>query len=562
MKTDATLILFRWRGAVIKNSFLRLGRDRWIRWVMIAVLAVLFVIGDYLFFYRIIQYLDRLPRQVGVELIVQLMNVVFLTLLVMALFSSLIVALSVFYLSRDLELLHSTPAPVGSVINTRLSQTVANSSWMILLFSLPVFSAYGNYFEVSSGYYFFLVCGIIPFIVIPCAFGVLAIMALMRYFPTRKAHQVLSLLGLVFLVGLVVYLRFLSPEKFFGKDVSDEMIMMFVDQLKAPDYPFLPSSWITIGLTGWVQGRVREALFSLGYLYLAMIALVLTVKFVGNRIYFEGWRLSQEVRSAPPKNNNTVSRQGSWLGKMPLTPVCRALLVKDVRVFMRDPEQWSQIFILLALIVVYIFNIMNLPLEHIVLKNVVSVLNIGLIGFVLSALISRFVFSATSIEGKKIWTVCTAPVNMSEFLWGKFILFFPPLLLVAELLVVVSNYLLQVDPYVMWVSVVGVFLITVGLVGLGLGLGAMYPMFDHENISEISAGAGGILFMVLSLSFVGAFLVLVSRPMYVHFNERFLAKAVGGLDVPLCYTLIVLLSLAVAVMPVQRGIHALRKMEF
>ncbi|MEE9258983.1 MAG: hypothetical protein V3U37_05535 [Nitrospinaceae bacterium] len=561
MNSSPTQALFRWRGAILRNYFLRPNRDRVFRWTMIAVLTTLFIAGDYIFFFRIIRYLDGLPLQVGEELIVQLLNVVFLTLFMMTLFSSLIVSLSVFYLSSDLELLHSLPAPVSSVINTRFFQTGVNSSWMILLFSMPIYVAYGNFFQVSGEYYLYLALAIVPFITIPCALGVLGIMALMRYFPTRKAHQVLSLLGLVFLVGLVVYLRFLSPEKFFGKEVSDEMIMLFVEQLRVPDYAFLPSSWITFGLTRWVEGEVQPALVKLVYLYAAMGGLLAAVRWVGNKIYFDGWRITQEVRGAPPEQ--AVNRKKSfWLDRVPMSSAHRALLTKDIRMFLRDPEQWSQMFILLALVIVYIFNIMNLPLDHIVLKNVVSVLNIGLVGFVMSALISRFVFSAPSIEGRRIWIICTAPVDMGKFMWSKFLLFFPPLLVVAELLVVASNHLLQVDPYVMRVSVIAVFLITGGLVGLGLGLGAMYPMFDHENISQIATGTGGILFMILSLSFVGAVLMIGARPMYVHFNERFLFKSIGGVDVPLCYTLIVLLSLAVTVLPVQRGIRALQRMDF
>ena len=37
------------------------------------------------------------------------------------------------------------------------------------------------------------------------------------------------------------------------------------------------------------------------------------------------------------------------------------ILSKDIKVFVRDPEQWSQLFILLALVCVYVFNIMYHP---------------------------------------------------------------------------------------------------------------------------------------------------------------------------------------------------------
>jgi len=146
---------------------------------------------------------------------------------------------------------------------------------------------------------------------------------------------------------------------------------------------------------------------------------------------------------------------------------------------------------------------------------------------------------------------------MQKFLAGKFWMFFPPLLFIAELLVVVSNQLLEVDAYVMRVSIIGVFLLTLGLTSLGLGLGTLYPKFDHENIAEISSSAGGVLFMILALSYIGLVLMLGARPLYVHFNEKFLFKSLGGLEVPVCYTLIFILTWAIAHIPLRLGIRSL-----
>ena len=336
---------------------------------------------------------------------------------------------------------------------------------------------------------------------------------------------------------------------------------MFVESLKVPDYKFLPTSWISYGLTSWVGGDFKVALMQSLYLYSTAFGGLAVLWATGRKIYFAGWTLVQEASHAPLAKKESLKSGFSLWKKLPIGPTQRALLEKDMKIFRRDPEQWSQIFILCALVFVYIFNIMNLPLNNIVLKNVISVLNIGLIGFVLSALVSRFVFSATSLEGKSMWAIYTAPVEMKKFLWSKFWMFCPPLVFIAEFLLIVSNYILQVDAYVMNVSFIGVFLITVGLVGMGIGLGAVYPSFDHDNISEIPAGTGGILFMTMSLGFIGLILMLVGRPMYVHFNEKFLLKSLGGIDVPICYALIFILSLTAACLPIQRGINALNKMD-
>ena len=101
--------LLKYRLKAFANGFKGLGFKKAMRPISILTLGTLFVIGDYWFFHRVIVYLDGLPSRVGDELIVQLINLVFITLFMMVLFSCLIVSLSVYYLSRDLELLHSLP---------------------------------------------------------------------------------------------------------------------------------------------------------------------------------------------------------------------------------------------------------------------------------------------------------------------------------------------------------------------------------------------------------------------------------------------------------------------
>jgi ABC-2 type transport system permease protein len=157
-----------------------------------------------------------------------------------------------------------------------------------------------------------------------------------------------------------------------------------------------------------------------------------------------------------------------------------------------------------------------------------------------------------------MWAIYTSPLRMERFLLGKFIMYFPPLLFIGELLVVVSNWLLQVDAYVMQVSIVGVFFITIGVVGMAVGMGAMYPKFKYENISEISSGTGGILFIISSLIYVGLVLVLGARPMYVHFTQIFVGGA-DDLEVMSFYALVIALSFYVAIEPMRRGIRYLKE---
>jgi ABC-2 type transport system permease protein len=543
----------------MKNHLVHPAPDKWGRWGLIGILGSLFFVANYAFFYRMIRYLDELPFRVGEELIFQLLNVIFLTLFVMVLFSAIIASLSIYYISSDLDFLHAQPVSTGSIIRVRFVQTLVNASWVVLIFAFPIFLAYGYYFEVNAGYYLYLMVSLPPFVVIPTLLGVLGIMVLMWFFPTDKAYQILSFMGLFYLACMIAFFRFLSPEKFFDKKVSDEAIIAFVESLKMPEFGFHPSSWITIGISSWTDQQTGTALWQLFYLYAAAAVLGGLFWWISRKIYFGSWRAYQEVKSAPrDKVSKTGTQKPFWLNALPFSTGQKGLFHKDLIVFSRDPSYWSQLFILAALVVVYIFNIVNLPLDNVVLKNVVSVLNVGLVGFVLSALASRFVFSTTSLEGNKMWTIYTSPLRMESFLLGKFIMYFPPLLFIGELLVIVSNMLLQVDAYVMKVSIVGIFFITIGVVGMAVGMGAMYPKFKYENISEISSGTGGILFIISSLIYVGLVLILGARPMYVHFTQVFVGGA-DDLEVMSFYVLVIILSFYVAIEPMRRGIRSLKE---
>ena len=134
---------------------------------------------------------------------------------VMVLFSAIIASLSIYYISSDLDFLHSQPTSKDSIVRVRFVQTLINASWVVLIFAFPIFLAYGYYFNVNLGYYFYLLASLPPFVVIPTLLGITGIMVLMKLFPTEKAYQILSFLGLFFLAWMIIFFRFLSPKKFF-----------------------------------------------------------------------------------------------------------------------------------------------------------------------------------------------------------------------------------------------------------------------------------------------------------------------------------------------------------
>jgi ABC-2 type transport system permease protein len=192
---------------------------------------------------------------------------------------------------------------------------------------------------------------------------------------------------------------------------------------------------------------------------------------------------------------------------------------KDIRTFLRDTTQWSQLFLLGALIVVYLYNFKVLPLDRSpmpagTIRTLVSFANLGLAGFVLSAIAIRFAFPAVSLEGKAFWILQTSPISLRSLLWSKFWLNFVPLLVLGEVLVFLSNLLLRVPSWMMFLSLITIFLMTVGIAAIGVGVGAMYPKFDFDNAAEIPTSFGGAVCMMVSIAFVGVMVMIEAWPIY------------------------------------------------
>jgi len=555
------LLLNRVRGRILYNSITRASRRQRQGMALLALITLLFVAGDFFFFRRIIAYLLSLPDEISDLLIPQFLMVICLTFFSMLVFSNIIASISTFYLSKDLDLLISSPVGMRDIFMARYLLTTVNSSWMFLIFGVPIFLALGQCSGAGVGYYVGVAFTVVPFILIPSCLGILLTIVLMRFFPARKTYQFLTVIGLVFMGILVMFFRFLQPEKFLGKKVPMEEIQRFVENLKIPSYGFLPSTWATKALQLGTKGDYGEMAWWIAVAWAAALALMALDTFVVSRIYYKGWSIAYTGRSGiqARRKSRFYPRLERLLGF--LSAPLRAIILKDIRVFWRDPSQWTQIFMLGALVAVYIFNIRSLPMESLFLKNFVSVMNIGLAGVVLAAVALRFVFSSVSTEARSFWLIKSAPLDFSKYLWTKFFFYLMPLLILAETLVVASNLFLDVDPFLMAVSGGGIFFITVGLTGLGIGLGAVYPVFEHDNIAEIGASTGAVYYMIISLAYVGVIVMFGLRPVWVYFSQKFLSREVGGAEVYFCYAVIVALTALVTVLPIRWGAAALKRDE-
>lgn len=513
------------------------------------------------FFWITWQALDY--EELGEYLIRMGLSWLFLTFLSFVAFSAVVSALSTCFLSEDLRLLLAAPIPIRTLFYSRFAKTAAQSSWMVVAFMIPVLLGVGLARCAGPVYYVTGLLTLIPFVMIPSAIGTMVTLLLVNVFPARRARDILMLMGLLFAVVLVLLLRFLQPERLLRVQALPE-IADFFRALQSPVTPLLPSFWAGESLFAGLQAGIDW--MHLAALWTTALALTVIARITFERFYFPGWSKAQEARKARFTHLRFVE---DALRRLPVPLAGRSLVVKDLKVFLRDTAQWSQLLLLVALSAVYLYNFRVLDLERIpymstFIKNAYAFVNLGLAAFVLSAVSVRFVFPAVSAEGPAFWIVRTAPTSMSAFLWSKFWMGLVPVLLLAETLTILSNRFLGVATVLQWVDAVAIFFMTWALVGLAAGMGACYPRFRAENLTQVAGSYGGIAFMVLSVGFIVVEIALVGWP-----TSIYLWHGYHSTRMPLNQQLLVgsslllaaLLSVLMFWISMRRGVRALENME-
>ncbi len=218
---------------------------------------------------------------------------------------------------------------------------------------------------------------------IPSALGALVTLGLVSVFPARRARDLLMLMGLLFAVAIVMLLRFIRPERLLDVQSLPDVTAFFAT-LQSPVTPFLPSFWAGESLFAG-PARAGPTSLHLGALWTTALAFTVLARAAYGRHYFAAWSKAQEARKA--RFTRLARPRARSCAGCRSPPARRALLVKDVKVFLRDTTQWSQLLLLVALALVYVYNFRVLDLDRIpymsrVIKNAYAFVNLAMAAFV------------------------------------------------------------------------------------------------------------------------------------------------------------------------------------
>ncbi|MEM9598088.1 MAG: hypothetical protein AAGD06_27750 [Acidobacteriota bacterium] len=492
----------------------------------------------------------------------RLLSMLALTVFVLLTFSNVLIAYATLYRAREMPFLVQSPISVTSLFLGRFVECVSFSSWASAFLGAPVMLAYGLESGAPPLFYAALAAFYVPFVVIPAAVGSIVAMAMVRLL-VQLEHRATAFGGAG--VGLLVALFSIFRGRVDAPDLSDPTALQGVlEVLGRTQSPFLPSQWLAGGVLAAATGDASEALFQ--FLLLASTALLLLwlATLAADAWLHRGFSalLAADERRQGGTGVGILGRLEGFL--RPVPEPTRSLIVKDLRLFWREPVQWSQFLLLFGVMALYLANLGRTPpasLDAATWQAWGTLLNLSACMLILASLTTRFVYPLISLEGRRFWILGLAPVTRRQVLRQKFWLSVTTTAVFTLGLALLSAWRLGLGPLPFTLSLASVAATTLALSGLAVGLGALYPNFEEDNPSRVVSGLGGTLCFLLSLLYIllvtaALAVVLLWHDVEAHLGGEALPWVVAAVG---CW--IAVLTAVTGAVPLRLGLRHLERVE-
>ena len=490
-------------------------------------------------------------------LVGRLLSGLALALMIMLVISNVLMAFATLYRARDeMRFLIHRPVDPASLFLGRFVEIVVFSSWALAYLGSPALLALGLAQSAPWTYYASLIVFYLPFVVMPAAVGSMVAIGLVALLaPRRRALAAVVLVGIALAVVGVLRAPLMMPDT---NDLAS--LSKITDVLGRTQSPWLPSTWLSRGVLAAAGGDRGEAGFHLLLLLANALLLLWLAVLSAQRWLLPGWFALAGRGGTGTYRRGPLALLTRGIGWLP-QPL-RALTEKDLKLFWRDPAQWSQFLLFFGVLALYVINLRHTGNQfgHEPWRTWIALLNLAACLLVLATLTTRFVFPLISLEGRRFWILGLAPVPRRRIAWQKLGLSVASTSLFTVGLVSLSAWQLRLDGPTFALSVTTVLAATTALSGLAVGLGCLYPNFAEDNPARIVSGLGGTLNFLLSLLYVA----IVAGLLAVGLQGERIATRLQIENpplMPLAAIAIVAVSLVAAWIPMALGIRNLERVE-
>jgi ABC-2 type transport system permease protein len=576
-------IFWRLRMQMVRSHLHFLFTSARLRTSLVIGLSLFFWFGLFALFYKgfdfVVRYVESPGSRYHADTMLFVFPLFFLSLQVMLIFSSGIILYGGLYPSRETAYLMTLPVRDERLVYYRFQEALLFSSWGFFLLASPMLLSYGLVTKAPWYYYAYLLPLMASFAYIPCSLGAICCLLLIYRLPQARRIAV----GAIALVIIVAAYQSIwktleiSDADFLASSWFKETLRRF----RFARGEWLPSTWLSNAIIEAVRvshDNPRDLPWlEAGKYFVVLVSnalvLHLAVIWTGRRVFRPSyWALHARRAKKPKLTVAWVDKvAGALLFAFPTQT--RLLIMKDLRLFRRDPVQWSQFLIFFGLLLLYFANVDRFRQHQgdpnvLTWVNIVSFLNLAVVGLILSTFTTRFIYPLISLEGRRFWILSLLPVDRDTILWSKFLFAACGSWLPCALLVGISDVMLDVSLMVVGVHQLICLLLCLGLAGMAVGFGAMMPNFREQSPSKIAAGFGGTLNLVLSALYIMAVVLMTALPCHFYLlagktelPPKLLQPEYLRFWLMLGILASVILASLVTILPLRGGLRSFRRLE-
>lgn len=498
----------------LKNEALRLKGKFYRRLFIYLIIAVTSIIILTALFKTGMTKLRAVSPELFDILLLKAYSLIFLIIFFVQIINGFIVSLNTFYNSKEMENLLISPVGRDNLFLSRFIESYLKASWMLLVAGIPLIVAIGVIKGSSILYYLSTSVLLILFLIIPLGTGTAVAIFVTRFIHPKRLRN-------IFLTGLVAsgiifitILRLMRPEQFVNPELFANLTL-FLAGLKTPSFILFPQRWLAESITYLSTGRLRLGLF----LYATALSLtswmvIQLSLLVFRKYHYEGWERLQQGEINPKGHslkglNRLIEKTFSWTGKEAL-----ALIRKEFILYLREPLNLQELFVIISLLIVYGFSISVLPLNWVGyqerLRWTVSIFNAGLIMIIIASLYGRIIYPLLS-EGTTLWLIKSSPMSEFRYIITRFFLFTLPAIIMAEGLLLFSWLFIRTEKTYLLMEMLVVSFSAISMAGITFFSGFSKRVIK-KAISHSLRQRPSLPYMLACLTAAGLNILFLSLP--------------------------------------------------
>jgi ABC-2 type transport system permease protein len=560
---DGLKALSRLQIWILKNSIARIKSEPKLKVFFISIAIIFFWFGSLALFYRGLSFFNGFPI-IGPALVDESIYIFTAILFFMLALSGIIICYVTYYTTEEVAFLFSKPIDTRTIFFSRFLQSVVFGSWAFLFLGVTFILAYALIKNVPFWFYLFIPFYSAIFVLFPAALASIVVLTAVRFIDYSKVKYFLAAALCIGVCLVFWYYKKNIGDIIFTQTEIGYFLDNFLHHLRIFKYPLFPGYWMAASLVNSSTGNFTGGLFYF-YAFTATTLLLLQVNwFLAGETFFLGWLSSRGGKNnkyqAPDRG--LLNRLAGSLLFMPRSTA--AMITKDIKLFIRDFGQWSQFLIYFAILGIYIFNLKNMPQAsgNEYWKMIVTFLNLSATALVLAGFSVRFLYPLISLEGNKFWILGLAPITFKGLIIQKFIVNFMGILLVSEVLMIATNAILKTETSLFYISCGLACMVSIGLVGLSIGLGTIFPNFKEDNSAKIVSGFGGTLNFVIALIYVSILIIIFAVPYFDFVIHKSIPKHTFHLVLTVSWIISIIITTIVGILPMILGYKNLENMDF